>query len=87
MPIFRLTRLHAVVAEYAERSSRGSSGRSYNGDRLCGSERRVTELARTTLIVRYAERDDQAYAVPSSGGEIVMDNPFFLADATITIAA
>jgi hypothetical protein len=45
-----------------------------------------TELGRAPLIVRDAETlNVKPYAVPASGGEIVIDNPFFLAGATITI--
>lgn len=44
------------------------------------------ELARAPLIVRDAETLSIApYAVPASGGEIAITNPFFLAGATITI--
>lgn len=44
------------------------------------------ELVRSPLIVRDAETlNVKPYAVPASGGEIVFDNPFFLAGATITI--
>src|SRR3954465_13924770 len=46
----------------------------------------VTELSRTTLIVRDAETlTIKPFAVPASGGEIVIDNPIFVAGATITI--
>jgi hypothetical protein len=46
----------------------------------------VTELGRAPLIVRDAETlTIKPYAVPASGGEIVIDNPFFLAAATVTI--
>jgi len=44
------------------------------------------EVARVPLFVRDAETLNIApYAVPASGGEIVISNPFFLAGATITI--
>jgi len=46
----------------------------------------VTELGRSPLIVRDAETlAIKPYAVPASGGEIVIDNPFFPAGATVTI--
>jgi len=46
----------------------------------------TTELARTQLIVRDAETlNIFPYAVPSTGGQISMTNPFFLAGATLTI--
>lgn len=45
-----------------------------------------TELARAPLIVRDAETlNIFPYAVPSTGGQISMTNPFFLAGATLTI--
>jgi hypothetical protein len=45
-----------------------------------------TELARTPLIVRDAETlNIFPYAVPTTGGQIGMSNPFFLAGATLTI--
>jgi hypothetical protein len=46
----------------------------------------ATELARGPLIVRDTETLKIApYAVPASGGQILIANPFFLAGATITI--
>ncbi len=45
-----------------------------------------TELTRAPLAVRDAEAlNIQPYAVPSSGGQIVIGNPFFLSAATLTI--
>lgn len=45
-----------------------------------------TELARGPLIVRDTETLSIApYAVPESGGQIVIGNPFFLTAATVTI--
>jgi len=45
-----------------------------------------TELARAPLIVRDAERlSIFPYAVPTTGGQIGLANPFFLAGATLTI--
>jgi len=45
-----------------------------------------TELARTTLIVRDAETLNLfPYAVPATGGQIGLTNPFFLSGATLTI--
>jgi hypothetical protein len=46
----------------------------------------VSELARTTLIVREAEAlTIRPYALPPAGGIILIDNPFFPASATVTI--
>jgi hypothetical protein len=45
-----------------------------------------TELARTPLAVRDAETMNiQPYAVPVSGGPIIVSNPFFLSAVTLTI--
>jgi hypothetical protein len=45
-----------------------------------------TELARAPLIVRDAETlSIFPYAVPTTGGQIGLSNPFFLAGATLTI--
>lgn len=45
-----------------------------------------TELARAPLIVRDAETlNIFPYAVPSTGGQISLANPFFLSGATLTI--
>lgn len=46
----------------------------------------ATELARTTLVVRDTETLSIApYAVPTTGGQIILLNPFYLASASITI--
>jgi hypothetical protein len=59
---------------------------SYTVSLLADNGDSSTELARTQLVVRDAETMTiQPYAIPSSGGQILITNPFFSAGATITV--